>query len=112
MNEKVCYIWLQQAVGPYSRLAREVLSRFENITDVYDCDDFEFLGEKRERYIKRLETKDMTEAFEVYKRCESMGVEITGYYSELYPKRLRCGFGRRRGGRSCRLCRQRLHAGH
>ena len=89
MNEKVCYIWLQQAVGPYSRLAREVLSRFENITDVYDCDDFEFLGEKRERYIKRLETKDMTEAFEVYKRCESMGVEITGYYSELYPKRLR-----------------------
>ncbi|MBO5915185.1 MAG: hypothetical protein J6Q72_07535, partial [Clostridia bacterium] len=81
MSTEICYIWFQRAIGPYSRLVREILNRFESIEEVYNCEDFSFLGAKREKYIKRLETKDVTDAFEIYKRCESLGVRITGYYS-------------------------------
>lgn len=89
MNENVCYVWFQQAVGISTRLVREILLRFDSIIDVYNCNDFSFLGEKREKYIRRLETKDTSEAFEVLKRCEAVGARVTGFYSELYPKRLR-----------------------
>ncbi len=89
MNENVCYVWFQQAVGISNRLVREILLRFDSIIDVYNCNDFSFLGEKREKYIRRLETKDTSEAFEVLKRCEAVGARVTGFYSELYPKKLR-----------------------
>ncbi len=89
MKEKILYIWLQQALGFYSRLVNEVMPRFSSINELYNCDDFSFLGEKREKYIKRLESKDMSSAFEIMKRCENLGVRVTGYYDELYPELLR-----------------------
>ncbi len=89
MKNSVLYIWLQQAIGIYSRLAREIFLRFDSIEEIYGCDDFSFLGEKNEKYIKRLALKDTAEAFEVFKRCEALGVEVTGFYSELYPEKLR-----------------------
>lgn len=89
MKEKVLYIWLQQALGLYSRLAREIFLRFGGIEEIYGCDDFSFLGEKREKYIKRLEAKDLSAAYETAKKCESIGAAVTGYYSELYPQKLK-----------------------
>lgn len=89
MNEGVCYIWLHQAIGICSRISQELLSRFNSVEEVYKCTDFSFLGEKREKYIKRLEEKDASRAYEVYKRCEQIGASITGYYDARYPKRLR-----------------------
>ncbi len=89
MKNSVLYIWLQQAIGIYSRLAREIFLRFNSIEEIYRCDDFSFLGEKHRKYIKRLEAKETTEAFEVFKRCEALGVEVTGFYSELYPEKLK-----------------------
>ncbi len=89
MKNELLYIWLQQAVGLYSRLVSEVFSRFSNIEDIYNCEDFSFLGEARSKYIKKLESKDNSSAFEIMKRCESMGVRITGYYDDLYPEKLR-----------------------
>lgn len=89
MKERVLYIWFQLAVGIATCLTHEVLKRFENIVDVYNCDDFSFLGDKREKYIKRLENKDVSEAREVLKRCNALGVEVTGYYDERFPKTLR-----------------------
>lgn len=89
MKDALFYIWLQQALGLYSRNVKDIFARFDSITDVYNCDDFSFLGEKRDKYIKRLENKDTSAAFEVLKRCEAMGVNITGYYDELYPKGLK-----------------------
>lgn len=89
MKDALFYIWLQQALGLYSRNVKDIFAQFESITDVYNCDDFSFLGEKRDKYIKRLENKDTSAAFEVLKRCEAMGVNITGYYDELYPKGLK-----------------------
>lgn len=89
MKNAILYVWLQLALGISSRLAREILQRFESITDVYNCEDFSFLGTEREKIIKRLESKDTANAFEVVKRCEAIGARITGYYDEYYPACLR-----------------------
>lgn len=89
MKNTILYIWFQLSVGICNRLTRDILHRFESITEVYNCDDFSFLGEKREKYIKRLENKDTADAFEIMKRCESKGIKVTGYYDELYPASLR-----------------------
>ncbi len=89
MKTEVLYIWFQQAIGICSRLAGDIFSRFDSITDVYNCKNFSFLGQDKEKYIKRLETKDTSAAFEVMKKCDALGVRITGYYDELYPNRLR-----------------------
>lgn len=89
MKKEILYIWLQLALGICNRLARELMIKFNDITEIYNCGDFSFLGEKRERYITRLENKDTSSAFEVMKRCHAIGAEITGYYDELFPDRLR-----------------------
>ncbi len=89
MKNAIYHIWLQTAIGPYSRLAREILPRFESIEALFSCDDFSFLGKTREKYIKRLENKDTSNAFEIAKRCQAVGARVTGYYDVLYPESLR-----------------------
>lgn len=89
MKNKLLYVWLQLAIGICNRVAESVFSHFDNILDIYNCDDFSFLGEKRKKYIDRLENKDTAQAFEILKRCQALNVEITGYYEERYPKSLR-----------------------
>jgi len=89
VKTEVLYIWFQQAIGIYSRLAVDIYARFVSITEIYNCNDFSFLGEDKAKYIKRLRDKDTTSAFEVMKRCESLGVRVTGYYDEFYPARLK-----------------------
>lgn len=89
MKNELLYIWFQQQVGRCNRITKEILSHFESISEVYNCDDFSFLGEKRKKYIKKLESKDISSAFEVMKRCEKLGARVTGYYDDLYPDSLR-----------------------
>lgn len=89
MKDRILYVWFQLALGVCNRLAGEICSEFDSIADVYNCTDFSFLGESKEKYIKRLESKDTSEAFEVLKKCESMGVGLVGYYDQHYPDSLR-----------------------
>lgn len=89
MRESILYIWLQLAIGISNGVAGEVLSRFGSVAEVYKCEDFSFLGQKRERYIKALSQKDTSTAFEIFKRCESKGIRILGFYGDEYPLRLR-----------------------
>lgn len=89
MKNAILYVWLQLAVGLSNRIAREILQSFGSITDIYNCEDFSFLGAEREKVIKRLESKDTANAFEAVKRCEAIGAKITGYYDEYYPACLR-----------------------
>lgn len=89
MKSRVLYVWFQLAMGICNHVNAEILRRFNSIEEIYKCDDFSFLGEKRGKYIKNLENKDTSEAFEIIKRCESMRVRITGYYDSLYPEKLR-----------------------
>jgi len=65
VKTEVLYIWFQQAIGIYSRLAVDIYARFVSITEIYNCNDFSFLGEDKAKYIKRLRDKDTTSAFEV-----------------------------------------------
>ncbi len=89
MRGKIFYIWLQLALGICNRLTREIFERFDSIDDIYRCDDFSFLGDKRKKYIDRLLNKETSEAFEVAKRCENVNASIIGYYDDLYPNSLR-----------------------
>ncbi len=89
MKANILYVWFQLALGVCNRLAGEIFSKFDNIFDIYNCDDFSFLGSEKQKYINRLENKDTAEAFEVLKRCEQIGVGLVGYYDNLYPKFLR-----------------------
>ena len=89
MRKTCLYIWLQMAVGLYSKLPKLLFEKFDDIEALYACDDFSFLGAKHESVIKRLEQKDTSEAYEIAKRCFNLGVETTGYLDERYPKRLK-----------------------
>ena len=89
MKQDILYIWFQQAMGFYNRLVKDIFARFESIEAIYNCNDFSFLGADRDKYIKRLESKDTSAAFETCKRCEAIGAAITGYYDALYPESLR-----------------------
>ncbi len=89
MKDSILYIWLQLSLGICSRLTNEIFPKFQSMAEIYNSFDFSFLGEKREKYIKRLENKDTSQAFEIFKMCESKGIEITGYYDERYPDSLR-----------------------
>lgn len=89
MKDSILYIWLQLSLGICSRLTNEIFPKFGSVAEIYNSLDFSFLGEKRGKYIKRLENKDTSQAFEIFKMCESKGIEITGYYNERYPDSLR-----------------------
>lgn len=89
MKNELLYVWLQMALGVASSLSREVLTRFNSIEEVHTSENYDFLGEKRGKYIMRLENKDTSAAYEVLKRCKNMGVKLVGYYDELYPAMLR-----------------------
>lgn len=89
MKKDILYIWLQLSLGICSRSARELMIKFSSVEEIYNCEDFSFLGEKHAALARRLENKDTSEAFEVLKRCTSIGAGIHGYYDPDFPQRLR-----------------------
>lgn len=89
MKKDILYIWLQLSLGICSRAARELMIKFSGVEEIYNCADFSFLGEKRAALARRLENKDTSEAFEVLKRCTTLGVGMHGYYDADFPQRLR-----------------------
>ena len=89
MREIILYSWLQTCIGTASRLASEILPRFSGIDELYQNEDFSFLGAEREKYIERLENKDTGQAFEIAKRVRAVGAHVVGYYDKNYPSRLR-----------------------
>ena len=89
MKKDILYIWLQLSLGICSRAARELMIKFSGVEEIYNCEDFSFLGEKRAQLARRLENKDTSEAFEVLKRCSSAGIGIHGYYDKDFPQKLR-----------------------
>lgn len=89
MRKACLYIWLQRAVGFYSKLPKLLFEKFDDIEALYACEDFSFLGVKYEKYIKQLEQKDTSEAYEIAKRCINLGVETTGYLDSRYPNKLK-----------------------
>ena len=89
MKQAILYIWFQLATGICNGIAGEILGKYNGIEEIYNCNDFSFLGDKKQKYINRLENKDTSQAFEILKRCQSMGAQVVGYYDNLYPKSLR-----------------------
>lgn len=79
MREIILYSWLQTCIGTASRLASEILPRFSGIDELYQNEDFSFLGAEREKYIERLENKDTGQAFEIAKRVRAVGAHVVGF---------------------------------
>ena len=83
------YIWLQLAAGICSSIGKTLFSAFSSVEDIYYCNDFSFLPENKKHFIKKLENKDMSEAFEIYKKCKEMHISLTGFFDDDFPKKLR-----------------------
>ncbi len=83
------YIWLQQAIGTCTGVSGLLASRFEDVEDIYNCDDFSFLGKNRDKYIAGLGNKSLTDAHEIYKRCVARGIKISGRFDSDYPTKLK-----------------------
>lgn len=87
-DKAVYYIWLTMACGVDTGHAFRVYSSFNSIEDVYKADDFSGVRLPAD-VTENLCSKRLDEAYEVYKYCKSLGVEILCYDDELYPNRLR-----------------------
>lgn len=89
MKNDTLFVWLQLAVGLYSKLPKLLFEKLGDIESIYGCDDYSFLGSKNEKYIRKLEQKETGDAYEIVKRCQSLGVVPLLYTDERYPKLLK-----------------------
>ena len=81
MKNDTLFVWLQLAVGLYSKLPKLLFERLGDIESIYGCDDYSFLGAKNEKYIRKLEQKE-TAVNEVGGKAEAEKViaqAISGY---------------------------------
>lgn len=81
-------IWLQLACGICNRVYRTLFTRFASCREIYECEDFSFLNDTYE-CVRSLRDKELTEAYELQKRCRSLQIGILTYYDPHFPDRLR-----------------------
>ncbi len=88
MDNAVYYIWLQTVCGICSTVYLKLFERFSSAKEIYDCEDFSFLQGKYSCEDK-LPKKDLSIAFEVYKKCKNNSIHIISYHDEMFPDSLR-----------------------
>ena len=71
-----------------SSVYRVLFERFPSVKDIYDCEDFSFLGSKYS-CTERLNKKDLSASFEIYKKCKNNDIHILTYHDTLFPDSLR-----------------------
>ncbi len=81
-------IWLQLACGICNRVYRTLFTRFSSCREIYECEQFSFLNGTYECE-RSLRNKELTEAYELQKRCRGLQIGILTYYDPRYPDRLR-----------------------
>ena len=88
MDNAVYYIWLQTVCGICSGVYLQLFTRFASAKEIYDCEDFSFLSPKFS-CTERLVKKDLSLAFEIYKKCKNNDIYIMTYHDRLFPDSLR-----------------------
>lgn len=88
MDNAVYYIWLQTACGICSSVYRQLFEHFSSAKEIYECEDFSFLKDKY-ACEQRLLKKDLTAAFEIYKKCRNNDIHMIAYHDVFYPDLLR-----------------------
>ncbi|HAN21138.1 MAG: DNA protecting protein DprA [Clostridiales bacterium GWF2_36_10] len=88
MDNTVYYIWLQTVCGMCSSIYLQLFERFSSAKDIYECEDFSFIKGKY-ACLERLNKKDLSVAFEIYKKCKNNDVRILTYHDKNFPVSLR-----------------------
>lgn len=87
-NEELYAFWTQLACGISNSVCRKIFTRFSSFREIYECEDFSFLNGKYACESK-LKNKDLSEAYELRKKCASGGIHVIPYYSAAYPVSLK-----------------------
>lgn len=90
-NNRLLWLWLQQACGAGSPLPELLLDAFDNsIVKLYEAtqDDYYEIPFLKPQQIERLCDKKLDKAREINAYCQNEGVGILTPESALYPKRL------------------------
>jgi len=88
MDNAVYYIWLQTVCGICSGVYMHLFERFSSAKEIYECEDFSFLKGKFSCE-QKLQKKDLSAAFEIYKKCRNNDIHIITYHDAFYPDLLR-----------------------
>lgn len=91
MDKIIYWIWLSLSCTPDSATFPKLLSKFDDVKDIYDADIKEIsraIG-FRTSDRARLADKDLTRATEIYDFCKKYGVGLLPYSDQNFPKSLR-----------------------
>lgn len=88
MDNAVYYIWMQTVCGMCNSIYQQLFERFSTAKAIYDCEDFSFIKGKY-ACIDRLNKKDLSPAFEIYKKCKNNDIYVLTYHDSLFPDSLR-----------------------
>lgn len=87
-NEELYAFWLQLACGISNNVYLKIFTHFHSFKEIYECEDYSFLNGKY-KCESKLKQKDLSEAYELQKRCRSAGITVLTYYDEQFPKLLK-----------------------
>ena len=88
MDNAVYYIWLQTVCGMCNSIYQQLFERFSTARAIYECEDFSFIKGKY-ACLEKLEKKDLSVSFEIYKKCRNNGITILTYHDRIFPDSLR-----------------------
>ena len=87
-KEELYALWTQLACGICNSIYRKLFDRFHSFSEIYNCNDYSFLNGKHKCEAK-LKEKDLSDAFELQKKCKSGGIGIFTFFDDRFPKLLR-----------------------
>ncbi len=91
MDARLKWIWLAEACGAGSRLPLNLLHHFGSVDRIYKADRHELvsvLPSSQISHLSRLAYKDLSDACEIVKRCDSLGIRILTPADVSYPRTL------------------------
>lgn len=88
MDNAVYYIWLQTVCGICSSIYLQLFEHFSSAKAIFECEDFSFIKGKY-ACLEKLNNKDLSDAFEIYKKCKNNDIIILTYHDKLFPVSLR-----------------------
>ncbi|MBO5374597.1 MAG: DNA-processing protein DprA [Clostridia bacterium] len=91
MDKSLLWLWLSLHFGAGSRLYRDLIRYFDNIENIYSCDDhdMDLIAGISPTDKRKLLNKNLEHAIEVREWCEQNEVQIITYSDVNYPSALK-----------------------
>lgn len=87
-NKLLKFIWLTMACGADSPMAFKLYGMFGDINELYASNAYE-ADNITDEQMRNLIDKRLEAAFEVYKRCNALGVRVVCFEDACYPDKLK-----------------------